>query len=65
MKDKLTKLLWLALSTGTAMVGMTIHGSLFWATVDFFFFPLCWLKWFFFHEVNLTIIKNTFTFFFN
>ena len=49
----------------TAMIGYTIHGSFIWAIADFFFAPLAWLKWLILHEVTLTIIKETFTWFFN
>jgi hypothetical protein len=48
----------------TAMVGYTIHGSLFWSIIDFIFAPLVWLKWLICHDVNLSIIKQTFTWFF-
>lgn len=47
----------------TSMIGYTIHDSVFWAIVDFFFAPLAWAKWLILHEVNLTIIKQTFSFF--
>ena len=49
----------------TAMIGYTIHGSLFWAIVDFIFTPIVWIKWLCFHEVNMSIIRETFTFFLN
>jgi hypothetical protein len=49
----------------TAMIGKTIHGSLFWAIVDFFFWPFAWIKWLLCQEVTLSIIKQTFSFFFN
>lgn len=48
----------------TAMIGYTIHNSIVWAVFDFFFAPLVWIKWLFFHEVNISIIKQTFDFFF-
>jgi hypothetical protein len=57
-------LLYLIFSIMTAMIGYTIHGSLFWSIIDFTFVPLVWLKWLLFHEVTLTVIKNTFTWFF-
>ncbi len=49
----------------TAMIGHSIHHSLFWAIVDFFFAPLAWAKWLICHQVNMTIIRETFAFFFN
>jgi hypothetical protein len=48
----------------TAMVGNTIHGSLFWSIMDLFFAPFAWCKWLIYHEVTLAIIKQTFSFFF-
>ena len=54
----------------TAIIGYHINyinGSwcpLFWAIVDFFFWPLAWFKWLICSEVNITIIKETFSFFF-
>jgi hypothetical protein len=47
----------------TAMIGHTIHHSLFWSIVDFFFTPLAWMKWLICHQVTLSIIKQTFNFF--
>lgn len=48
----------------TAMIGYQIHNSLVWAILDFFFAPLAWIKWLVMHQVNITIIKQTFEFFF-
>lgn len=47
----------------TAMIGYTIHTSLFWSIMDFFFAPFAWMKWLIMHQVNITIIKETFSFF--
>lgn len=47
----------------TAMIGYNINNSLFWAIIDFIFSPLAWIKWLICHEVNITIIKETFAFF--
>jgi len=58
------KLLYLLFSIGTSMIGYHIHGSLFWAIMDFIFTGLAWLKWLIFHQVNMRIIKETFVFFF-
>lgn len=46
----------------TAMTGYTIHHGWFWTTCDFFFWPLAIIKWLVFHEVNFTILKQTFGF---
>lgn len=61
--NQLTQFLYLILAIATAMIGYTIHGSIFWSIVDFFFMPLVWIKWMIFQEVNMTIIKETFAFF--
>jgi hypothetical protein len=53
----------LAVSLGTAMIGHTIHHSVFWSILDFFFWPLAWIKWLILHQVTLAIIKETFSFF--
>jgi len=70
MKNKETKitfnlgsLVWTILGVLTAMIGYNIHGSVFWSIMDFFFVPLAWIKWLIFHEVSLSVIKNTFEFF--
>ena len=47
----------------TAMIGYTIHTSIFWSIMDFFFAPFAWMKWLIMHQVNITIIKETFSFF--
>lgn len=49
----------------TAIVGYTVNNeSLFWAIVDFFFWPLAWIKWLICQDVNISIIKESFSFFF-
>ena len=50
-------------SVPTAIIGMSIHGSIWWAIFDFLFYPFVWLKWLLFKEVNLSIIKSAFEFF--
>ena len=59
------KLLYLIFAVCTSMIGYHIHNSLFWAIVDLFFTPIAWAKWLICHEVTLSIIKTTFTWFFN
>ena len=49
----------------TAMVGYSIHHSLFWSIVDFFFTPIAIIKWLICKELTLSIIEQTFSFFFN
>lgn len=48
----------------TAMVGYAIHQSIGWAIVDFLFPCFAWIKWIICHEVTMTIIQNTFSWFF-
>ena len=48
----------------TAMIGHTRHGSVGWAVFDFFFAPFVWFKWLICKEVNVTLIKRSFAFFF-
>lgn len=48
----------------TTMLGYTIHGSIFWCIVDFFFWPLVIIKWLIFHELTLSVIQQTFSWFF-
>lgn len=40
---------------------------LVWSIIDFFppFTFFAWIKWFIYHQVNMTIIKHTFSWFFN
>jgi hypothetical protein len=60
MKD----LVLLIFSTMVAMVGYTIHGSIFWAVVDFVFSPIAIIKWLICHEITFAIIQQTFAFLF-
>lgn len=57
-------LLYLLLCLATSMIGYNIHGSIFWAIIDWIFMPIAWCKWLICHEVNMTIIRETFSFFF-
>jgi hypothetical protein len=62
-KKDMKDMIYFILCIGTAMVGYTIHKSLFWSIVDFFFAPFAWAKWLIMKEVNMSIIKETFSFF--
>jgi len=57
------EVLYFIFAIATAMIGHAIHHSLFWSIVDFFFAPFAWAKWLICQEINLTIIKETFSFF--
>lgn len=49
----------------TSMVGYHVnHGSWFWTTMDFLFWPVAIIKWIIFQEVTSTIIRETFPWFF-
>jgi len=58
------QLLYTTFSVLTAMVGYTIHGSIFWSVIDFFFTPIAIIKWLICHELTLSVIKETFTWFY-
>ena len=47
----------------TTIIGQTIHGSFWWGIVDFFFWPLVWIKWLICKDVTLSIIKESFNWF--
>ena len=48
--------------TMIAMIGYTIHGSIFWSVIDFIFSPIALVKWIICHELTMTVIKTTFAF---
>lgn len=56
--------LWTIFSLCTAKIGYAIHGSIFWSIMDYLFTTFAWIKWFIFSEVNISIIKKAFEFFF-
>ena len=55
--------IYLLFAVVTAMIGYHIHDSIFWSIMDFLFPIFTWIKWLIFHDVNLSIIKETFSFF--
>jgi hypothetical protein len=63
MKNNLAEMICSIFCLATAMIGYQIHGSLFWSIIDFIFTPIVWCKWLIMHQVNLSIIKETFSFF--
>lgn len=56
--------LWAVFAFCTSIIGHKIHGSLFWAIMDFFFYPFAWFKWIICQQVNVSIIKSAFGWFF-
>ncbi len=55
---------YLILCTLTSIVGYNIHQDLLWAIFDFWIAPLIWVKWLILKEVNITLITNSFNWFF-
>jgi hypothetical protein len=55
-------ILMLMFQTCIAMIGYTIHGSIFWSIIDFIFTPIVLIKWLIYHEITFEIIKQTFAF---
>jgi len=49
----------------TAMIGYNIHGNIFYSIMDFIFAPIAWMWWLIGQDINITIIRDTFSFFFN
>ncbi len=56
-------ILYILLGISMAIIGYHIHGNIFWAIIDWLFWPIVLLKWAICHEINLTIIKGAFAFF--
>ena len=62
---KFYSIFWLFMAVATAMIGHSIHHSIFWCILDFIFWPFTWIKWLVLHQVNISIIKAAFSFFLN
>lgn len=60
---KLGSLLYFSVAIATGMIGHNIHGSIGWTIFDMLFVPIAWAKWLIYHDVNMSIIKDTFSFF--
>lgn len=58
-------LIWLVFDLLTAMIGYTIHHSIFYSIINFIFSPLAWCYWLITHNVDMTVIRETFSWFFN
>lgn len=57
------RLLYTIIAIFTAVIGYHIHGSIFWTIMDFWAWPIAWIKWLICHDVNISVIKETFAFF--
>ncbi|GGG60711.1 hypothetical protein [Hymenobacter glacieicola] len=60
--NPMRQLIVLLFSVAVAMIGYTIHGSIFWSIVDFIFSPIALIKWLICHELTLTVLHQTFDF---
>lgn len=63
--NKFYAILWLLFDILTAMVGYTIHGSIFYSIINFIFSPLAWIYWLITHNVDMNVLRETFSWFFN
>ena len=59
----LGRLVYLLIGIATAIIGYHINDSVFWAIIDWMFWPFVWVKWLICQDVNITIIKESFAFF--
>lgn len=57
------QLFFIAVAIFTCIIGYHIHGSVFWAIVDWIFWPFAWAKWLLCEEVSISVIKEAFAFF--
>lgn len=61
--NSLTGIFYMIFCLLIAMIGYNIHKSVFWSIIDFFFAPLVLCKWIIYHEISLSIIEQTFSWF--
>jgi hypothetical protein len=68
---KLSSLIYVIFCVATGMVGYNINVAaasscpLFWSIVDWAFTPIAIVKWLICQQLNMSVIKHTFAFFFN
>ena len=55
-------LFYIIVSIATCVVGYNIHHSIFWCIMDFIFWPFAITKWLICHQINIEIIKQSFSF---
>lgn len=48
-----------------SMIGYHLHGSILWSIFDFFFWYVVLVKWVVDKQLTLTVIQQTFSFFFH
>lgn len=51
--------------TCTAIIGYSLHHSIFWTIVDFIFWPIALIKWLIFQEINMSYVKELFSTYLN
>lgn len=56
-------LIYTLICTASAMIGYTIHGSIFYAIINFIFAPISIVYWLISHQLTFEVIKETFKFF--
>ena len=59
---KLGSFFYLVIAVCVAMIGYQIHGDLSWSVLDFIFWPIALIKWLVCHQINLSVVKATFSF---
>ncbi len=64
MDRTLGGIIYMVFAICTGIIGKHIHGSIFWAIIDWLFAPIVWFKWLICEEVTLNIVKHSFDFFF-
>ena len=68
---QLSSLIYVIFCVATGMVGYNINVAansnwpLFWSVIDWLFAPFAIAKWLICHQLNISVIKHTFAFFFN
>ncbi len=55
--------LYVIIAVATAVIGYHIHGNGLYAVINFITWPISWVYWLICHDVNITVIKETFQFF--
>lgn len=63
IKFNMTRFIYTLFCLATAMIGYTIHHNLFYSIINFIFAPISWIYWLITHDVNMSVIKETFSFF--
>jgi shikimate 5-dehydrogenase len=61
--NRFLKTLYLILCILTAMVGYTIHHNVGYAVLNFIFAPISIAYWLVTHQINISVLRETFSFF--